>query len=418
MPINIKEIFEGDSESQKIDKTNYNFDQVQANGGGPVGATGAQGSTGATGATGAQGAQGATGVTGAIGPSGDFFVSDVDMSGDTDFSSVYLKNVIATPNITTLTLGDTTANDNPATNGIYTDSTLRVITLATTNNAIRVELSGDDASFIDLEYTDDSSNKTMLFTPSVGGGDTVNYKFKGDTIELIKSGITEISLSSNESLFNSNVRFDGTVKLPTGADTGKVLKSADINGTFEWDTINTIPIGTIVMVPGFVLNNAAKIDWIGEGVLGSTDYKGRGIGNWAGWYYCNGRTWGTYEVPSMIDSFPLGYSNAAGGGISASSQTANLARGTINVDTLSSITPIATTPNHTHSVSNDNATFTAVQSGTGVNVVSALTGNISVASTPITVNTIDLSAKSTTVGYMIYLEATDLTYSTGGMIGG
>ena len=415
MPINIKEIFEGDSESQKIDKTNYNFDQVQANGGGPVGNTGAQGVNGATGATGAQGAQGAQGIQGLTGAFGDFFVADVDMSTDTDFSSVYLKNITATSNITTLTLGEYNANSNPISSGNYTDSTLRIIALNSNNNAIRFELAGDDSSFIDLEYFDDLSNKNITFAPSTSGGATVNYKFKGDTIELIKSGITEISLSANESLFNSDVQFNGTVKMPTGAAVGKVLKSTDINGTFAWDTITTVPIGTIVMVPGFVLNDVAKINWIGEGVFGPTDYKGRGIGEWAGWYYCNGRTWGTYAVPSMVDSFPLGYSNAAGGGISASSQTANLTRGTKNVDTLSSVTPIATTPNHTHSVSNDNATFTAVASGTGANVVSGLTGNVSTTSTPITVNTLDLSARSTTVGYMIYLETTNLTYSTGGV---
>lgn len=43
MAINIKEIFEVDSENQKIDKLNYNFDQILANGGGAIGATGAQG---------------------------------------------------------------------------------------------------------------------------------------------------------------------------------------------------------------------------------------------------------------------------------------------------------------------------------------------------------------------------------------
>jgi hypothetical protein len=412
MPINIKEIFEGDSESQKIDKTNYNFDQVQANGGGPVGATGPQGPSGATGVTGPQGPQGIQGIQGDTGLFSDFFVTDVNMTSNTDFSSVYLKNITATSNITTLTLGEYNANSNPISSGNYTDSTLRIIALNSNNNAIRFELAGDDSSFIDLEYFDDLSNKNITFAPSVDGGLTVNYKFKGDTIELIKSGITKVSLGSSESLFTSNVQLNGTVKMPTGAAAGKVLKSTDVNGTFAWDTISTIPIGTIVMVPGFVLNNAAKIDWVGVVSPVTTDYKGRGIGEWAGWYYCNGRTWGTYAVPSMVDSFPLGYSNAAGGGISASSQTADLTRGTKNVDTLSSVTPIATIDNHTHAV--PTPTTTVVASGTGSTVVSGITGNVTTTSTPITVNALDLSARSTTVGYMIYLEATNLTYNVGG----
>jgi hypothetical protein len=37
MAINLKEIFEGDSDFIKTEKINYNFDQILANGGGPAG---------------------------------------------------------------------------------------------------------------------------------------------------------------------------------------------------------------------------------------------------------------------------------------------------------------------------------------------------------------------------------------------
>jgi hypothetical protein len=409
MPINIKEIFQSDTESQKIDKTNYNFDQVQANGGGATGISGAQGVSGANGATGAQGAIGAFGAQGAVGAFGDFFVADVNMSGNVDFSSVYLKQIAANPITATLTLGDSGAISNPVNGGVaYTESTLRVIA-PTSGNAIRIQKESDDNSYIDIEYTDAGSIQELIFNPDANGLTTTNYKINGDTIKLINGGVEKISLGATLSTFASNVQFDGTVKMTTGTPTtGKVLKSSDNNGTFSWGTVGTVPIGTIVMIPAFVITNASKIDWVSSGT--TNDKVGRGIGEWAGWYFCNGATWGTYVVPSLTDRFPLGYSRG-GGTDSYSSQYPNLMRGTKNVDNLETITGTATAPNHFHTF-NNNATFTSVAAGTGATVVTNIVGTTASASTPITVAAINASPKSTTLGFFIYLEATNLTYNT------
>ena len=68
MAINIQEILHPSDSSQiKWEKVNYNFDQILANGGGPIGkkgSKGAQGSVGQTGAKGQKGAQGLKGETG------------------------------------------------------------------------------------------------------------------------------------------------------------------------------------------------------------------------------------------------------------------------------------------------------------------------------------------------------------------
>lgn len=72
MALNLKEIFEGDSEVIRISKLNYNFDQLLSNGGGPQGP---QGSQGVTGIAGPIGVTGATGATGATGPSGNDGIS-------------------------------------------------------------------------------------------------------------------------------------------------------------------------------------------------------------------------------------------------------------------------------------------------------------------------------------------------------
>ena len=68
-------------------------------------------------------------------------------------------------------------------------------------------------------------------------------------------------------------------------------------------------------------------------------------------------------------------------------------------------------------MTDSNAAFSSTTTSVGgapINFVTGLKGNTSTASTPITVAAIDASPKSTTVGYFIYLEATNLTYSTGG----
>ena len=65
MAINIKEILTNDSDVIKVDKTNYNFDQLVANGGGPIGIKGQKGELGGVGTTGAKGENGDEGAKGA-----------------------------------------------------------------------------------------------------------------------------------------------------------------------------------------------------------------------------------------------------------------------------------------------------------------------------------------------------------------
>ena len=55
MPITIQEIIASDTISQLVDKTNFNFDQLLLNGGGPGGPQGPQGPTGPAGGRGEKG---------------------------------------------------------------------------------------------------------------------------------------------------------------------------------------------------------------------------------------------------------------------------------------------------------------------------------------------------------------------------
>lgn len=93
MALNLKEIFEGDSDIIKVSKLNYNFDQLLANGGGPQGPQGTQGVTGIVGPIGPVGAQGIQGVAGNDGSNGvslNVWDSDIEYDeGGLTYNSSY-----------------------------------------------------------------------------------------------------------------------------------------------------------------------------------------------------------------------------------------------------------------------------------------------------------------------------------------
>ena len=111
-----------------------------------------------------------------------------------------------------------------------------------------------------------------------------------------------------DSTFNNNAIFNAGVKIPTGSGVGKFLKS-DAAGNAAWAYAN--PLGTIVMVSKFVLDN--YVDWAGNSVpFASADWKGRGTGIWEGWYFCWGQTWGSYSTPDLRERYPMGYAGTSG----------------------------------------------------------------------------------------------------------
>lgn len=425
MAINIKEIFESDSENQRLDKINYNFDQILANGGGPAGTTGSQGSTGATGAIGPQGAQGPIGPKGDDGDYSDFFV--VEDPTATAYESIYTKSVSG--KATSLIVGDPNAENN-GDGGLFNQAAIRAIGDSFFGNALRLDADAD--SYIDLNISDNGSNRILSFVPAASGTGSTIYEFKGNSIKLSNSGVDKVILNQSNSVFESdltvngssdfqgNVTFNNDTSLPSGAATGKVLQSVDANGTFGWTDPGVVPIGTIVMAPAFVLNDATKVS---PGLTGPgasiSNYKGRGVNEWAGWYYCNGQTWSgsgvSYDVPDLRDRFALGYSD-----VSSHSTASKTADGTSGVNNMDDLANIQTADPHTHDIN-----FTVVQSVVNNNLPRADYAAVleGTSGTSGTTNK-NLTPKTTTLGYMIYLEKTNLTYgastsagsgSTGGL---
>ena len=98
MAINIKELFNADADNIKVDKINYNFDQLLANGGGPAGIKGDQGVTGNTGTKGQKGEignKGDEGSKGEQGTSANLWDSDALTSGSNDFTVLRPYNLEA-----------------------------------------------------------------------------------------------------------------------------------------------------------------------------------------------------------------------------------------------------------------------------------------------------------------------------------
>lgn len=418
MAINIKEIFELDSENQKIDKINYNFDQILANGGGPIGTKGAPGTTGATGSKGATGAQGPAGPQGPTGDYTDFFVVDIDpLAGG--YNTVYLKRSLST---STLVLGDSTATQSGQGLSIYSDSVLKLIGGSYGGNVIRLTTDSAGSNYIDVNITDDGANRILSFNTSALGTSDTTYKFNGDSLKLTDAGSDKVVLDKDESQFNSGVSFNGATKLPASPNSpnpaGKVLTAQDSNGTFGWGDPGVVPIGTMVMVPKFVLIDS--VDTTGNtNPVAATNWIGKGLGDWAGWYYCNGETWfgnsKSYTVPDMRDRLPLGFSylnNAA----STASQTPNLESGTNNMDDLETIKVSTDLSNHIHSITTTNAQV-LLAAGTGPwvpnlgNSNGQLQTNVPATNPSQLSSDTDVSFKTNTVGYMIYLEDTNLKYS-------
>jgi len=120
MPINLKEIFVNDSNQIKVEKLNYNFDQIIGTGGqlGPRGPQGVQGGIGPVGPQGAQGPVGATGADGSDGNDGqDRWYSmphaAVTNEENTDYDTTIIKPKIdnSANQPTSVYIGDPTFDD-------------------------------------------------------------------------------------------------------------------------------------------------------------------------------------------------------------------------------------------------------------------------------------------------------------------
>lgn len=287
MAINIQEILNpSDSNQIKWEKVNYNFDQLLANGGGPIGIKGTKGSSGSkgyTGSTGTQGIKGSKGDNGAAASRWETITINPDGVAPNEY--VILKPKVNTDTYhPTIFLGDQTFNETTSTNGVINlRSTLTIgkhaqggnspsselVTLwhglnSTTNNNVAITISSDEVTESGVTWT----------------------KFSlAETYGLNAAEVVEFNINLDKVSLNSKVYFEGTdssFKLPATNIDAALLEEGMLRYTAGsyWGTTNSG--GTIVwtefcMAPCGQGGTAGTIT-IGGGDLNIDQY-GDAIGN-------------------------------------------------------------------------------------------------------------------------------------------
>lgn len=358
MSINIKELYKSDLDpaspslwwsSKKVEKLNWNFDQIELFGGGPYGPQGFGGKTGFEGVTGTQGTQGTRGFQGrqgAFGPSGG---GDWTINTKVGQQNATLKYIETKANPSNFKIGyastDTEYVDNDAT-AVKTYNTkyptqYNLMFVASNVNGTNTSLATRKGAFFNL-YASNTGNATLdsgfheepngiwKFRLSPSGSRKFSFLTpKSSATEMMELSPTNfgpkslISYFQAQSIFNDAVRI-GSNSYGTAGPEKIATTAVDLDGglgTVMWKDVNQVlpifPIGTIIAVDKeftsayFNLNKTGTIVDLSAvgGYTGFTpEFKfdfgaGLSTGKFKGWYLCNGKTWQkgsiVYALPNL-----------------------------------------------------------------------------------------------------------------------
>lgn len=352
MSLNLKPVLNAQTDNEKLDVVNYNFDQIVNNGGGPRGYQGATGAQGLAGLTGAQGSQGTTGPTGVQGFQGAAAIDLWKTNTSPSSNTLVPKHGVQT-NPPTVMYGVDKLD--PLYTSVFDEAAV-LLNRKSTAYGYNLELTDDGVTAADgnkiiysLANVSGVSNFQMGFYNTTSGNPT-QWKLYSDTFDFsdgtnhfaaIGSGGFYVSVPSQ---FRNATTFDGTVKINSGnPGDGKVLTSTDTQGTVAWKAVSEIggvvPVGTIVPILTSVFDDTDNFykDAITNVLTSGQKLKirhGAGYGAYAGWYLCNGQTWlsgtGNSRVVPNLCSFDYEIDDnsadtAAGGQFGAQGNTPNLA---------------------------------------------------------------------------------------------
>lgn len=262
MAINIKELFDADSDNIKVEKTNYNFDQVLANGGGPIGPKGVQGTTGNVGQKGDEGDKGDKGDGGQKGEQGvSLNIWDKDTTTIGSFPIEILRPFNnAGPNelASRIILGDDTVNSATPS---FTPSALLSLFLRADDAANHIELKVDNSNAAIYNIRSEYFNGTGTTLKIVGSaaavqGETVNMTINpgnnitllGSTLDLNASGAIQISSSGSNIIIegDNGVTIDGQggdILIDNTAGSGNITVSSNEDLNLDASAINIIANG-------------------------------------------------------------------------------------------------------------------------------------------------------------------------------
>jgi hypothetical protein len=332
MPISLKHINYTDSDNIKLGKVNYNFDQLVANGGGPRGPQGSIGQDGPQGTTGQMGFQGPIGDEGTQGPSGPVT--------DNYWHKIVPDSYIDADRLVPICAqGDQFA---PVVNIGYIESNPQYGTklpLIGGKTPYQWNIHRRQYSVSNLRFENNSIPGGFDFKleKSIAGKDQMTFGFENENYpnssSTYRAAVTTFrgSASNDRLIITDNVAsfltatvFNSPVVIKrrliignAGASINKIAISEDNYGLVKFKSVQelggTVPFGTIVSIlPSIFEDNTKFIN--SEQVTPDNDSPveisvGKGIGNYEGWYLCNGKQWtdglmtgttlASYNVPKL-----------------------------------------------------------------------------------------------------------------------
>lgn len=260
MAINIKELFDADADNIKVDKINYNFDQLLASGGGPIGVKGNDGQSGQTGQkgdTGNTGSKGEVGDKGDSGASSSLWTADVVVDGGAEVRVLRPIDIDPDPaedpdsiagRRTRVVLGDDTYT-NPIPAPDTPTSLLTLINPPVANGDITAQIillneeTGSPKEFkITTDYTSGSGTTMTLTALAAASGEESNLNITIPNKINILSRETKVD-SNNETHINSNGDINiknnnsGDINIGDLADTANVYIKSELLSQIESDGI-------------------------------------------------------------------------------------------------------------------------------------------------------------------------------------
>lgn len=324
MAINLKQISISDSDNIKLDKVNYNFDQLVANGGGPQGPQGPKGDMGFQGVMGPQGHQGAMGFQGDVGAPGPVTESYWTRV-DGDNASLTTDTLFPEPNVgaqnpPVISIGFLSTDPEYGTHQNLSAGQSPYQWIINRKNHFFSNLRFKSSDVVDnwvdfiLNY-DQIAGKTTFRTQfkELGSAMPTRFIWSADN-HIFRSNVTGqdiLSINTNDAQFSEEVHFDSKVTINTelyienaNADLDKIATAVDNTGLVTFKTIaelgGTVPYGTIISVlpdvftdnTRFVNSQTINLNQLPNTINDALKIRiGAGIGDYAGWYMCNGKVW-------------------------------------------------------------------------------------------------------------------------------
>ena len=331
MIINLKHIRTLDIDNVKLDKINYNFDQLIVNSGGPKGYIGPDGNTGPQGFQGALGFQGDRGNQGVQGPISSSFnsywISAPEDNINFRMATLFAKHVSNVP-VYSPVIGSGYIpteygynNQQPDILNSGLPQYQWVVNRRSDKVASNLRFTSEDILENAFDIIMDNSNGlSKLHFGFINIADSkLNLIAQNHVIKSTTSGNNLFSVGTgsintyNDTSFEKPVTFNAPLSiLIDSPDVDKIVTSEDNTGSVTFKSSRelggSVKIGTIISILPSIFSNGQN--FINNQIIdGDSDLDrdsplkirmGAGIEDYEGWYLCNGQTWTNGSVSIQV----------------------------------------------------------------------------------------------------------------------